>query len=121
MDCSSILRVLRCDCDDASVGALMNEPKFLPSEACAYALAMLEDTQSRHPPEFIYREACGVLESAGINVSVEKPYDDATEYQAEVCSPVEYESGRQAFAMVGMHETERGALIQALQNVFTRD
>lgn len=94
---------------------------FTPTEACAYALALLETSEaSRHPSEFLFMEACGFMEEAGVSVSVERPYPDSAEFQAEVCSPVECED-RQAFAMVGTGTTRREALTLALRSIFQRD
>ena len=93
--------------------------KFLPSEACAYALAMLENSKSTDPlASYIFIEACDVLESADVTVRVERLFDDAPDYYAEVCSLFEYTNGRQAFALLGTHTTLRGALIFALQSLF---
>lgn len=90
--------------------------RFTPSEACAYALCQLESASARMRV-FAIIEACDTLETAGVSVSIERPYPDSTEYQCEVCSGVQF-TGRDAFALVGTSESQFSALVLALESVF---
>lgn len=90
--------------------------KFTPSEAAAYALCQLESADECMR-EFAVIEACGTLEIAGVSVSIEKPYPESTEYQVEVCSGVQF-TGRDAFALVGVSESQFSALVLALEGRF---
>lgn len=90
--------------------------KFSPSEAAAYALCQLESADEC-VRDFAVIEACDTLETAGVSVSIEKPYPDSTEYQCEVCSGVQF-TGRDAFALVGTSESQFSALVFALSYHF---
>lgn len=101
----------------------MDKYHMTPSEAAAFALALLtNESNPGEQMEFIYRDACSFLEDAGVVVTSEERDHGrgAYDYQVEVCSPVQC-TGRDAFAVVGIEDTEWYALISALESLFSEE